>query len=69
MKLARAMNVCFLLEQPVHAASGGMESLDRFKEMIRDQVAEFSACTHVLLCMCNRRTYWTVAFQRVVVND
>ncbi|CAE7763409.1 unnamed protein product [Symbiodinium sp. CCMP2592] len=30
------MNVCFVLEQPVHAASGGMESLDRFKEMMRD---------------------------------
>ena len=45
MRLARAMNVCFLMEQPVHGASGGMESLDRFKEMAREKVAEVSVDT------------------------
>lgn len=48
MRLARAMNVCFLLEQPVQRASGGMEMLDRFKEMTAEKTAKVSADTYCL---------------------
>ena len=34
MRLARAMKVYTLLEQPVHKTSGGMEALDRFQDLM-----------------------------------
>ena len=34
MRLARAMRVYTLLEQPTHNATGGMENLSRFRDMV-----------------------------------
>ena len=39
MVLARAMKIFTLVEQPVHRATGGLENLPRFQEMVKTHPA------------------------------
>ena len=41
MRLARAMRVYTLLEQPTHNTTGGMENLSRFRDMVVVQPVPF----------------------------
>lgn len=41
MRVARAMRVYTLLEQPMHNTTGGMENLSRFKDMAAANPVQF----------------------------
>ena len=50
LRLLAAMGVMFVLEQPCHALTGGLESLRRFQELISDLVLVDSCQQFIRFC-------------------
>ena len=51
LRLLSAMGIMYVLEQPCHGSTGGLESLRRFQELISDLVAP-------VLSMYPVESYW-----------